>query len=68
MIIKIYHIINDNKCIEGPSHYLDDKQDFDVSSESPSSGKPFVLFIAKVVRRSFDTFAVIYPLPALATV
>ena len=26
------------KCIEGSSHYLGDKQDFDVSSKGPSSG------------------------------
>ena len=30
--------INDSKCIEGSSHYLGDKQDFDVSSKGPSSG------------------------------
>ena len=27
-----------SKCIEGSSHYLGDKQDFDVSSKGPSSG------------------------------
>ena len=26
------------KCIEGSSHYLGDKQDFDVSSKGPPSG------------------------------
>ena len=29
-----------SKCIEGSSHYLGDKQDFDVSSKGPSSGNP----------------------------
>ena len=30
---------NKSKCIrEGSSHYLGDKQDFDVSSKGPSSG------------------------------
>ena len=61
---------------------ISNKQDFDVSSESPSSGISNVIipnerpllktsksfFIAQVVKRSFDTFAVIYPLPTLATV
>ena len=27
-----------SKCIEGSSHYLGDKQDFDVSSKGPLSG------------------------------
>ena len=27
-----------SKCIKGSTHYLGDKQDFDVSSEGPSSG------------------------------
>ena len=30
--------IRDRKCIEGSSHYLGDKQDFDVSSKGPSCG------------------------------
>ena len=63
--------------IKGSSHYLGDKQDIDVSSKGPSSTNSRrrvfaqnvdILFIALVVRRSFDTFAVIYPLPTLATV
>ena len=29
---------NNRKCIEGSSHYLGDKQDFEVSSKDPSSG------------------------------
>ena len=33
-----------SKCIKGSTHYLGDKQDFDVSSESPSSGiSPLVI-------------------------
>ena len=31
-------LITYSKCIEGSSHYLGDKQDFDVSSKGPSSG------------------------------
>ena len=31
-------IPNNSKCIGGSSHYLGDKQDFDVSSKGPSSG------------------------------
>ena len=27
-----------SKCIEGPTQYLGDKQDFDVSGKDPSSG------------------------------
>ena len=29
------------KCMEGSSHYLGDKQDFDVLSDGPSSGITF---------------------------
>ena len=39
------------------------------STNFQTKGRRFeILFIAYVVRRSFDTFAVIYPLPTLATV
>ena len=71
-----------SKCIEGSSHYLGDKKDFDVLSEGPLSGisrgtnsrrwafarNVEILFIALVVRRSFDTFAVVDPLATLETV
>ena len=40
------------KCIKGLPHYQGDKQEFDVSSEGPSSG----------------ICTVVYPLPTLATV
>ena len=45
--------------IKGSTQYLRDKQDFEVSSESPSSKSTNVeiLFIAWLVSSSFDTFA-----------
>ena len=38
MLEELLHRPYYGKCIEGSSHYLGDKQDFDVSSKGPSSG------------------------------
>ena len=83
-VVEVYKLLKkqwikiNGKCIKGSSHYLGDKQDFDVLREGPSSStnsrrRAFaqnveILFIALVVSRSFDTFAAVYPLLTLATV
>ena len=41
----------DGKCIEGSSHYLGDKQDFDVSSKGPTSGNSKGLCSKLISRR-----------------
>ena len=56
--LPVWVAVISSKRIKGSTHYLGDKQDFDVLSKGPSSGtKRRNLVIAKVVSRSFDTFA-----------
>ena len=42
VFIKDYIPSLNSKCIEGSSHYLGDKQDFEVSSKGPSSGNRLI--------------------------